>query len=208
MSQDTWTRTGNHTFTVAGDVTTKYRKNTKVRYKDGGSYEYGVIGSSSYSSPNTTVTLITNDDYAMAAASITDRYLSYVDNPEGFPDWFNFTPSTITGWGASPPASAHYKWRTFGVDNISFHINQPNDATSTTTTIIFSLPITAMTLAGAIWIALPGQCVNNSGVPAAPCYGEIQSAGTTVTFYLDYAGTAWTAANNKRIVTTEITYRY
>jgi len=205
---DTWTRTGNHTFTVSGDVTAKFRKNAKVRYKDGGSYEYGVIGSSSYSSPNTTINLIPNDDYAMAAATITDTYLSYIDNPEGFPDWFNFTPTTITGWGASPPTSSHYKWRTFGVDNITFHINQPNNATSTTTTIVFSLPITAKTLTGAIWVAVPGQCVNNSGVPTSPCYGEIQSGGTDVIFYLDYAGTGWTAANNKRIVTSEISYRY
>ena len=89
----TWTRTGNHTFTVSGDVTATYRKNTRVRYKDGGSYEYGVIASSSYSSPNTTVTLITNSDYAMAAATITDKYISPIINPEGFPQWFNWTVS-------------------------------------------------------------------------------------------------------------------
>lgn len=92
---ETWTRTGNHTFTVSGNLTTKYRKGTKVRYRDGGGDEYGVVGSSSYSSPNTTVTLITNTDYAMAATTITDTYISYIENPEGYPHWFNFVPS---GW--------------------------------------------------------------------------------------------------------------
>jgi hypothetical protein len=96
----TWTRTGNHTFTVSGDVTATYRKGTKVRYKDGGSNEYGVIASSSYSAPNTTVTLITNSDYAMAAATITDTYLSYIDNPEGFPSYFTYA-STVSGTGGS-----------------------------------------------------------------------------------------------------------
>lgn len=92
---ETWTRTGNHTFTVAGDLTAKYRKGAKVRYKDGGAYDYGTVISSSYSSPNTTVTLATNTDYVMAAATITDTYISYIENPEGFPMWFNYVPT----WG-------------------------------------------------------------------------------------------------------------
>ncbi len=90
---ETWTRTGDFTFTVSGDVTAKYRKGTKVRYKDGGSYEYGVVASSAYSAPNTTVTLVTNTDYAMAAATITDNAISYIENPEGFPQWFNYSPN-------------------------------------------------------------------------------------------------------------------
>ena len=93
---ETWTRTGNHTFTVAGDLTTKYRKGAKVRYKDGGAYEYGTVINSVYSSPNTTVTLLANTNYAMAAATITDTYISYIENPEGFPEWFNLTAPTFT----------------------------------------------------------------------------------------------------------------
>jgi hypothetical protein len=85
----TWTRTGNHTFTVAGDRTAEFRKGTKVRYKDGGAFEYGMVASSSYSAPNTTVNLIPNTDFAMAAGTITDTWVSYVENPEGFPHTFN-----------------------------------------------------------------------------------------------------------------------
>lgn len=93
---ETWTRTGNYTFTISGDVTATYRKGTKIRYKDGGAFEYGVVISSSYSAPNTTITLATNDDYAMAAATITDKAISFVENPEAFPDWFNYA-NTIAG---------------------------------------------------------------------------------------------------------------
>ena len=112
---ETWTRTGNHTFTVSGNLTAKYRKGTKVRYKDGGSYEYGVIGSSSYSSPNTTITLITNNDYAMAAATITDTYISYAENPEGFPQIFSYT-STVGASGGTLPTFAEITgyWTTRG----------------------------------------------------------------------------------------------
>ena len=94
---ETWTRTGNHTFTVPGDLTATYRKGAKIRYKDGGAYEYGVVQSSSYSSPDTTVTLIANSDYAMAAATITDTTISYIETPEGFPVEFSFTPSINAG---------------------------------------------------------------------------------------------------------------
>lgn len=114
---DTWTRTGNHTFTVASDVTATYgRKGTKVRYKQGGSFEYGVVGSSSYSAPNTTITLITNDDYAMAAGALTDTAVSFIENPEGFPSSFNYTP-TLSATGSMTIASSTIniaKWWTIG----------------------------------------------------------------------------------------------
>jgi hypothetical protein len=108
LRHETWTRTGNHTFTVSGDVTAVYRKSTKVRYKDGGAFEYGVIASSSHSAGTTTITLITNSDYAMAAATITDTYLSYIENPEGFPITFNYTITVTPGTGSITSYSVTY----------------------------------------------------------------------------------------------------
>lgn len=115
----TWTRTGNHTYTVPGDLTAYYRKDTKVRYKDGGSYEYGVIASSSHAAGTTTVNLIPNSDFAMAAVTITDTYLSYIVDPEGFPEWFNWTVvtsgltlgtgGTITGKWNAQAQLIHYE---------------------------------------------------------------------------------------------------
>jgi hypothetical protein len=92
---ETWTRTGNHTFTMSGDWTSIYRKGVRVRYRDGGSDEYGAIYSSSHSAGTTTITLLTNTNYAMAAATITHKYISYAEKPDGFPDHFNWTPSTM-----------------------------------------------------------------------------------------------------------------
>lgn len=88
---DTWTRTGNYTFTVSGDKTATYRKGLRVRFKDGGGFKYGIIKSSSYSAPNTTVTLISNTDYLMAASTITEPAISDSEQPEGFPFEFNFS---------------------------------------------------------------------------------------------------------------------
>ncbi len=99
LRTETWTRTGNHTFTVPGDLTLIYRKGAKVRYKDGGSNEYGAVGSSTYAGgPNTTtVNLIVNTDFAMAAGTITEKYISYIENPEGFPFTFNYTATFSRG---------------------------------------------------------------------------------------------------------------
>lgn len=113
---ETWTRTGSHTFTISGDVTAVFRKGTKIRYKDGGTYEYGVVASSTYSAPDTTITLITNDDYAMAAAAITDKAISFAENPEGFPSSFNYTP-TLSATGSMTIASSTVniaRWWTSG----------------------------------------------------------------------------------------------
>jgi hypothetical protein len=106
--KEAWTRTGNHTYTVIHDATTKYRKGTYVRYQDsagGGVDEYGVISSSSYSAgtDKTTVNLIPNSDWAMASGTISNRYISYSRNPEGFPSQFNYA---ITWTSAASPQPA------------------------------------------------------------------------------------------------------
>lgn len=143
---ETWTRTGNHTFTVAGDLTTIYRKGTKVRYKDGGAYEYGYVATSSYSSPNTTVTLATNTDYTMAATTITDTYISYADSPEGFPAWFNATSSLTWGGGGGTPTASinHFRFNISGGSvfySIRVDISATNGATRNRVTV--SLPLTS-----------------------------------------------------------------
>lgn len=146
MEHHTWTRTGNHTFTVSGDVTTTYRKGTKVRYKDGGSYEYGVIGAVSHAAGTTTVTLITNSDYAMAAATITDNYISHLENPEGFPAWFNTASPTVTASGSmtwSTTSTIHSAWRPNGKD-LEYSVFLIGTTGGTASTHVYIAPIIAV----------------------------------------------------------------
>lgn len=92
---NTWTRTGNHTFTLSGNATAYLTKGTFVKYTDSTpSTDYGVIYSSVYASGITTVTLITNTNYSMAAGAISNRYYSYMANPAGWPGTFDYIPST------------------------------------------------------------------------------------------------------------------
>jgi hypothetical protein len=89
-AQDVLTRTGNHSFTAPGDLTTKYRKGTKFLCVNGGSDKYGFIRSSSHSAGVTTVTLMPNTDFLLVAGAITNPRVSYIANPEGYPSSFNF----------------------------------------------------------------------------------------------------------------------
>lgn len=88
----TFTRTGNYTFTVPKDWTSRYRAGTRIKYTDTAGDDYGVVISSSFGSGVTTVTMATNNDYAMAAGAITLPYYSYCPSPNGYPGWFDYTP--------------------------------------------------------------------------------------------------------------------
>ncbi len=92
-ANETWVYVSATSFKVEGvDVTSKYPKGTRIRYKQGGAYEYGVVISSAFST-DTTVTLATNTDYALANDTITDNGYSYMANPVGYPQYFNYTPT-------------------------------------------------------------------------------------------------------------------
>jgi hypothetical protein len=62
------TRTGNTTFTVAGDLTALYTANRRIKCTDSSDI-YGVILSSTYSAPDTTVTI--SSDSGNLSASLT-----------------------------------------------------------------------------------------------------------------------------------------
>lgn len=88
----TWTYASASTFTVSGDVTTVYRTGTRLKFTQT-TVKYAVVVSSSYSAPNTTVTIAVNTDYTIANAAISSNYYSYELSPAGYPTYFNFTPT-------------------------------------------------------------------------------------------------------------------
>ncbi len=86
---DTWTYASPSTINIPSDGTTKYKKWMKIRIKQGGAYKY-------YFASNIASTLITvavNTSYTVANAPITNIAYSFIDNPYGFPNNFNFTPT-------------------------------------------------------------------------------------------------------------------
>lgn len=102
---ETWTYASATTFTVSGDVTATYSAGTKLKMTQTSAKYFHVL-SSSYSAPNTTVTVITQTDYTIANAAITSPYFSYTNQPRGFPGYFAFTPTITAGSGTFTTVSA------------------------------------------------------------------------------------------------------
>lgn len=99
---NTWTYVSVSTFTISGDYTSIYKKGTKIRFKQGGGYKYATLAiDSTYSAPNTTVTIVVNTDYTIANAAITDNYYSYDDRPVDFPSKFAFTCAPFGSGGSA-----------------------------------------------------------------------------------------------------------
>lgn len=98
---NTWTYASATSFTITGvDKTTTYTKGTKLKCTDNSTTKYFYVTSSSFSS-NTTVNITGGSDYSLAGGAITNPYYSYVQNPQGFPAAFNYTPTGLSASGVT-----------------------------------------------------------------------------------------------------------
>lgn len=152
-ASQTWAYASASTFTVGGNLTGIYQKGTKLRWVQSGNTKYGVVASSSYDGGNnvTTVTIFVNNDYTIANALISANFYSYIENPQGFPDWFNWTPTyTCSGsmtYGTVTTDQAFYK--VVGKE-VVFAIFATGTTGGTASTTIFASPPLATTAAAQI----------------------------------------------------------
>lgn len=190
------TRVSNHVFRINGiDWTSISQPGMKIKYYEGGgSAEYGVVSSSTYGGVNTAVNLITNTDYAMAANPDT-LYYSYLENPAGWPGWFNWAP-TITGYSVLP-ATTMYRWQAQG-RTIKLAIQETVNGTSNAGATTYTLPVTAAAVTNGAWGG-NARIVDNGVVQLPPGALLIVASGTTFSLFLNWGLTAMTAANGKRI---------
>lgn len=99
----TLTRVSDTTATLSGDWTDRLQKGDKLWWKSNGVSRYNYIIGVSYSAPNTTITITAgyvsaaNDSRFESGQTITEPRYSKVANPQGFPDWFNYTPTWSAG---------------------------------------------------------------------------------------------------------------
>lgn len=91
-TSETWTYASASTFTVSGDLTARFQKGTRLKLTQT-TVKYFVVTGSSYSAPNTTVTVAVNTTHTLASAAITSPFYSYALDPAGYPDFFAFTPT-------------------------------------------------------------------------------------------------------------------
>jgi len=106
----TWTYASATTITVPNGAAGKYQKGDKIRLKQGGAYKYYYI----ITVADTLLTVTGGIDYTVANAAITDNCYSHIENPLGFPDWFNWTPTWSAG-GSMTVASVVLSFALFSI---------------------------------------------------------------------------------------------
>jgi hypothetical protein len=140
-----WTYASASTFTVAGDQTALFRKGTKIRLTQT-TVKYFYVTASSYSDPNTTVTITAGDSFTLANAAITDPAVSYIENPEGFPQWFNYTP-TVTGSGSMTISSLVINEARFAIQGRTVNVTARATFTlggTASSTVSLTLPVESL----------------------------------------------------------------
>lgn len=188
-AQETWTYASASTFTVPGvDVTAKYTLGTKIRWKQGGSYKYGHVASSTFST-NTTVTIIVNTDYVIANSTITDNSYSYASTPQGFPRGFAWTP-VATGFSGTPTVSGRYTMAGTRMQISGLSVSGTSNATSFT---VSNLPLNTKAIEDFAMVNASDNGVSLTGATRA----RVTANSAVVTFFKDASGAAWTGSGAK-----------
>lgn len=193
---DTWTYASATTFTIAGDLTAKYIPGTKLKLTQT-TVKFFYVVSSVFAGGNTTVTFTGGSDYSLANASITSPFYSYEDNPQGFPQWFNYTP-TWTGVSPAPTVIARFNV----VGRMVTAVISPTVAgTGTLTTFQATAPIVSTNIAGYGWHA---PCICNDNGVTLTNWGRADMVGNSnaITFYTSAATGAWTASGSRYVAVT------
>lgn len=187
---DTWTYASASTFTVSGDVTARFSKGTRLKFTQT-TTKYAVVRNSTHAAGTTTVTIAVNDDYTIANASLDSTYYSYTVNPQGYPGWFNFTP-TITGFSTS----GHLNNCRYRIDGNMCHFyfdNFNTSGTSNATTFTVTVPVSP----AINQMPFASNYVNNGTQGTTPGMIRTQNATLTLDLYTNWNAAAWTNSGTK-----------
>ena len=195
---ETWTYASATTFTISGDTTGKYSKGDKIKFAQGTTKYFYIIGVS-YGTPNTTITVTGGADYTIANATISSPYYSKQNSPNGFPTQFNWTPG-YTGFSANPTTSFAKFSISSGYVYLSY--KQLAGGTSNATTFTMTgLPINFGSLDGTGTGSNIRQMMgfDNGTGSTTTISGGID--GTTFTLWFFASGsTTWTASGSKGVL--------
>lgn len=192
---ETWTRASNTTFTVSGDVTAKYTAGVKIKWTQNSTVRYNYVVSSSYGAPNTTVTVAPASDYPISSGyAISANYYSRVENPAGFPDWLNYTP-TYGGFSVNP-SNCVTRFKVSG-RQVTVYVSMQTGGTSNATSFTVTAPIAAATVTNQVWFNAWGSAQDNGSYLTAAGRVYISSAGTVFSLNKDMAAGTWTSSGGK-----------
>jgi hypothetical protein len=126
---ETWEYASASTFTVSGDVTTKYQIGDKLKFTQT-SVKYFYITDISYSNPDTTITVQGIYSDTVANDIITANYFSKSESPQGF------YPEQIDGW-----RYAGTTWTQYSETKADGDINTGTDAVVTVVDVATGTPV-------------------------------------------------------------------
>lgn len=186
---------------VIGDITSYVQIGTRVKLTDNSTTKYFAVASASYSSPYTTITFIPSTDYALAGGTPTNLYFSQKDDPIGFPAVFNYTPSSFTGFSATPSA-AFYLWSITASGWVTVTVYISGLGTSDATSFQLKAPIKAKDMTGAAscaWGCVPWSASDNGAALTTPTQAVIveNTDDIILSASISGAGGLWTNANGK-----------
>ena len=171
------------TITVAAGAASIYQKGDKIKLTQAtGGVKYFYI----ISVADALLTITGGSDYALVSEAITTPYYSHVENPLGFPDWFNYVP-VLTGGNSDlsgyDTARFSIKGRTL---SLWFAAITKNMSGSAGTTVV-SLPVAGLQIQASI----PVHIYDGAAHVTSDC--ELHPNVANLTFYKTAALGNWAA---------------
>ncbi len=198
---ETWTYATAATFTVAGDLTTKYSKGDKIKLTQSATVKYFYITGVSHGAGTTTITVAGGTDYTLANAAISSPYFSKEETPNAFPTSFAFTLG-FTGFSANP-ASISAK---FSITGNICHLTIRSAVTGTSNSTGFTLTGLPVAAANTIASIGPAQVQNNGTIAVG--YIVIDPNETFIYVCINTGGSSWTNSGNKACHIAAISYPF
>lgn len=101
-AEQTWAYASATTITVPSGAASKYQKGDKIKLTQTTVKYFYIVGVA-----DTVLTVTGGSDYTVANAAITSPYFSKMENPQGFPLAFAFTPTLTAETGTITTASVN-----------------------------------------------------------------------------------------------------
>ena len=187
---DTWAYASAVTITVPSGAASLYQKGDKIKLTQTTVKYFYIV-----SVADTVLTITGGSDYTLANAAITLPYYSHVENPLGFPSWFNYTP-VYTGFSANPTSVMAMFNLTGKQCTIAFQTD--NGGTSNSNLFRVSTPITAATFPNSGRVYGTSMSIDNGTGVTTNGITIIDSGGNDVNLFKDCNEGVWTASGTKR----------
>lgn len=142
---ETWTYASATTITVASGAASRFQKGDKLKLTNNSVKYFYIVGVA-----DTLLTITGGTTHTLVSAAITSPYLSRIENPFGFPTWFAYAPTVISGSGTLTTASATGK---FSLKGQMCHLQVAatiTDKGTGGTDIRVAMPISASTGVGTV----------------------------------------------------------